>query len=235
MSSLLTAGLVTFAFTVIARIIRGVTTSGAVAGAIVCFLLYAIAGPGAFAALVSVFVLAWMTTRFGYKQKQKLGTAEKREGRTASQVLANLGTSAMCAVLFCLSKNFAYLLAACAALAEAAADTVSSEFGQAFHQQARLITTGELVPAGTDGGITLAGTLAGVAAAAIVIAVCIATGTIPRRWIGLSVLAAVAGMLFDSFLGALLERRHLLNNDAVNFLSTVFAATLAFILSLYFQ
>ena len=193
MPRLLTAALVTLVFTVIARVIRGVTTSGAIAGAVVCFLLYAIAGPGAFAALVTVFVLAWITTRLGYSKKQKLGTAEKREGRTASQVLANLGTAAICAVLFALSaKKFSYLLAACAALAEAAADTVSSEFGQAFHQQARLITTGELVPAGTDGGITLAGTLAGTLAAAVVTGVCLATGIIPptgspsssrcRRW-----------------------------------------------------
>ena len=42
-------------------------------------------------------------------------------------------------------------------------------------------------------------------------------------------------MLFDSLLGALLERRHLLNNDAVNFLSTIFASALALALSLYFQ
>lgn len=236
MSRLITAALVTLAFTVLAGAIRGVTTSGAFAGAVVCFFLYVIAGPGAFAALVSVFILAWITTRLGYKEKQKLGTAEKHEGRTASQVLANLGTAAICAVLFALSaKNFWYLLAACAALAEAAADTVSSEFGQAFHQQARLITTGELVPAGTDGGITLAGTLAGATAAAIVTAVCVATAVIPRKWFGLSVLAAVGGMLFDSVLGALFERRHLLNNDAVNFSSTVFAAALAFMLSFYFQ
>jgi uncharacterized protein (TIGR00297 family) len=236
LTRLIIAAAVTLAFTLLARVIRGVTTSGAIAGAIVCFLLYAIAGPGAFAALVTVFVLAWITTRLGYSKKQKLGTAEKRDGRTASQVLANLGTAAICAVLFAVSaKNFSYLLAACAALSEAAADTVSSEFGQAFHQQARLITTGEVVPAGTDGGITLAGTLAGTAAAAIVTVVCVVTAVIPRNWFGLCVLAAAAGMLFDSFLGALLERRHLLNNDAVNFLSTVFAAALAFTFSLYFQ
>jgi uncharacterized membrane protein len=39
--------------------------------------------------------------------------------------------------------------------------------------------------------------------------------------------AALIGMLADSFLGAWLERRHLLNNDAVNFLSTLLAAASA--------
>jgi uncharacterized protein (TIGR00297 family) len=233
---LLTAALVTLAFTLLGRAVKGVTPSGAIAGAVVCFLLYAIAGPGAFAALVSVFVLAWITTRLGYAQKQTLGTAETREGRTASQVLANLGAAAVCALLFAYSaKNLAFLLALAAALSEAAADTVSSEFGQARSRQARLITTWQLVPAGTDGGITLAGTLAGALAATLVSLVCVWTALIPWRWFGISVLAAVAGTLVDSLLGAILEQRKLLNNDSVNFLSTVFAAALSLTLSLYFQ
>ncbi len=236
MPRLLSAALVTVAFTVLARAVRGVTTSGASAGAVVCFLLYAIAGPGAFAALVSVFILAWITTRLGYAQKQKLGTAEKHDGRTASQVLANLGAAAVCALLFAYSaKNFVFLLALAAALSEAAADTVSSEFGQACSRQARLITTWQLVPAGTDGGVTLGGTLAGAVAATVVSLVCVWTALIPWKWLGISVLAAVAGTLVDSFLGAVLERKKLLNNDSVNFLSTVFAAVLSFGLSLYFQ
>jgi uncharacterized protein (TIGR00297 family) len=229
------AMLVTVVFALLARLIRGVTLSGAIAGAFVCFALYASAGPGAFAALVSVFILAWVTTRLGYKQKEKLGTAEKHDGRTASQVLANVGTAAVCAVLYAYLRVPSFLLAATAALAEAAADTVSSEFGQARNQQARLITTGELVPAGTDGGITLAGTLAGTIAAALVTLVCVLTGLIPWGGLAIAIAAGVAGMLFDSLLGALLERRHLLSNDTVNFLSTVFAAVFAFNFSLYFQ
>lgn len=222
-------------FALLARLIRGVSRSGAIAGAIVCFLLYAIAGPGAFAALVSVFILAWSTTRLGYQQKQKLGTAEKREGRTATQVFANVGVAAICAVLSAILHKPAFLLAVAAALSEAAADTVSSEFGQARSEQARLITTWDIVPAGTDGGITLTGTIAGAAAAAIVTLVCVLTALIPRNWFGLSILAGVAGMLFDSLLGAIFERRHFLNNDSVNFLSTLFAAGFAIAFSLYFQ
>lgn len=222
----------TLAFASLARLIRGVTTSGAIAGAVVCFLLYSIAGPGAFAALVSVFVLAWITTRIGYQRKQQLGTAEKHDGRSALQVLANLGAAAICAVLFALSaKNFAWLLAASAALSEAAADTVSSEFGQAASAQARLITTGELVPAGTDGGITLAGTLAGILAATLVSLVSVLSGLIPWNWLWISAGAGVVGTFTDSLLGALLERRHMLNNDAVNFLSTLCAALIALVLA----
>jgi uncharacterized protein (TIGR00297 family) len=222
---------VTAAFTVLARLIRGVSPSGAVAGAIVCFLLYAGAGPGAFVALVLVFALTWTTTRLGYQRKQKLGTAEQRDGRKASQVLANLGVAAACAAFYAASPGRTlFLLAVVAALSEAAADTVSSEFGQASSEQARLITTWEQVPAGTNGGVSVAGTLAGVAAAALVSLVCVFTGLLPWRWMGISVTAAVAGMVADSYLGAWLERRRLLNNDSVNFLSTLVAAGAAALL-----
>lgn len=218
------AALVTVAFTALARWVRGVSRTGAVAGAVVCFLLYLGAGPGAFLALVSVFALTWITTHLGYQQKQKLGTAEKEEGRTASQVLANLGVAAVCAGVYAVGARPALLLAIAAALSEAAADTVSSELGQATSQKTRLITTWEEVSAGTDGGVSVAGTISGIAAAAVVSAVCALCGLVSWRWFGITLTAAVVGMFADSFLGAWLERRHVLNNDAVNFLSTLLAA-----------
>ncbi len=217
-------------FTALARAIRGVSLSGAVAGAGVCLVLYMGAGPGAFAALVSVFALAWTTTRLGHQRKQKLGTAERREGRTASQVVANLGVAAVCAALYGVRPGkTAFLLAMAAAFAEAAADTVSSELGQAASQHPRLITTWEPVPPGTDGGISLTGTLTGAAAAALVSVICVLTGLLPWKWVSISAGAGVLGMVADSFLGASLERRRWLNNDSVNFLSTLIAALAAFL------
>jgi uncharacterized protein (TIGR00297 family) len=120
------------------------------------------------------------------------------------------------------------LLAAAAALSEAAADTVSSEMGQAFGEKARLVTTWRFVPPGTDGAVSLVGTLAGVVAGGIVSSVCFVGGLLPLEWLVISVGAAILGMVADSFLGAWLERRHLINNDSVNFLSTLVAALAAF-------
>ena len=225
------AVIITVAFATLARWVRGVSFGGAIAGAAVCFLLYAGAGAGAFAALVSVFALTWISTRFGYRRKEKLGTAEKLDGRTALQVLANLAIAAGCAGLSAFSATKAVLLlAVSAALSEAAADTVSSELGQARSVNARLITTWDKVPAGTDGGVSWVGTFAGIVAAAAVSLVGAVTGLIPPRWLGISIIAAVTGMIADSFLGALLERRKLLNNDAVNFLGTLIAAATASLL-----
>ncbi len=223
------ASLLTLAFTLLARQMRGVTNSGALTGAVSCLILYLCGGPGAFAALITVFALAWITTRLGYQRKQKLGVAERQDGRKASQVLANLGVATACAVFSVLSPNRTlFLLAMAAALSEAAADTVSSELGEAFGEKARLITTWRSVPPGTDGAVSLVGTLAGVGAAGIVSSICVLGGLLPRQWLVVSAGAAILGMVVDSFLGAWLERRNMVNNDSVNFLGTLVAALAAF-------
>jgi uncharacterized protein (TIGR00297 family) len=230
--ALLIGALLTLVFTGIARSLRGVTNGGAVAGAVSCFLLYLGGGIAAVVALITVFALTWLATRLGYARKQKLGIAERRDGRDASQVIANLGVAAMCAAVCVFetsgqSRAF-WVLALCAALSEAAADTVSSEVGQAFGGQAYLITNWEKVPAGTNGAVSLTGTLVGIVAAAIVSLVCFLGGLLTAPWLAISVGAAVLGTVADSLLGAWLERRRLLNNDSVNFLSTLVAAAASF-------
>ena len=224
------AVLITLAFATLARLIRGVSSTGSVAGAVVSFILYLALGPGAFIALVCVFLLAWLTTRLGYARKEQRGTAEKKDGRTASQVLANLGMAAFAALLYGITSAPIFIAAVAAALGEAAADTVSSEYGQASKERAVLITTWEEVPAGTDGGISFPGTIAGVFAATAISLVCLAVGLLTWQWFWIVTLSAVLGMIADSLLGAALERKGILNNDAVNFLSTLIAAGAAALL-----
>jgi len=223
--------LVTALFTAVARWLRGVNNSGALAGAVCCFVLYLGAGAAAVSALITVFVLAWVTTRIGYRRKQSLGVAEKQEGRSASQVLANLGVAAICsAIYFFGSNNAALLLGISAALSEAAADTVSSEVGQAVGGPPRLLTNWNAVVPGTDGGITIIGTAAGLAAAAVVVALGALHHSLWPRMV-MVWLCACGGLFFDSLLGATFERRGWIGNDLVNLSSTLFAALLALALS----
>jgi uncharacterized protein (TIGR00297 family) len=222
------AAAVTLGFAVLARALRGVSRSGAVAGGFACFLLFAGAGPAAFATLAALFLMTWVATRLGYRRKLALGLAERREGRNAWQILANLAVAALGSVVFSATGNRVWLIAALAALAEAATDTVASEIGQYRGPDARLITTWERVPPGTDGGITIPGSIAGLAAGLVIAAVATVGGLLPQAQLWIPVAAGFAGMLIDSILGATLQRRGWISNQAVNFFATLAAAALAY-------
>jgi uncharacterized protein (TIGR00297 family) len=214
------------AFAGLVWMLRSATAPAAGVGLLVC-LISALAERGptgllarpALSALIALFVLTFAATRYGRKKKEARGLAEARSGRRASQVVANLGVAALCA-------SVGWYGGCLAALAEATADTVSSEIGQAVGGPTWLITKFRRVPAGRDGGVSVAGTLAGSVGAGFVVMVGL-PGLV--RWTdGVVVfVCACAGLAFDSVLGATVEERGWLGNDLVNFCSTLFAAGLA--------
>jgi len=179
--------------------------------------------------LLALFVLTFSATKFGRSKKEQLGVAEDKHGRNAAQVAANLGVAGMAAAatLSLPSPGPWYAVAVTAALAEATADTLASELGEVLGGQPFMVTTFRRVPPGSDGAVSLAGTLAGTCAAVVVVLVAVlALGLSPGNAVCAG-LGAIAGLFVDSVLGATAERRGWLNNDAVNFLSTLAAAAIA--------
>jgi len=227
----LPAAVVAIGFALVARSIGAVTDGGAVAGILVAFVLMFAAGLSGILPLAAVFLLTVITTRWGYGRKQRLGVAERRRGRTARQILANLCPAALCAapVIWVPQFGDVLLLAAMAALAEAAADTVSSELGQATANSAYMITDFRPSAIGTNGAISVEGTLSGCIAASIVAWVSAYAGIVVWQRTPIVALAGIAGMFLDSVLGATWENSGRMGNDSVNFVSNVFAADLALV------
>ena len=218
------------AFGILAWGLRAVTLGGALTGVVLTSLFCLAAGPQALVPVLCLFLLTFIATRLGHAEKLRRGLAERSKGRRSTQIVANVGVAVLCSVPILLVEGAPYgllMIGASAALAEAAADTVSSEIGQWIGRRPYLITTMRPVEAGTDGGITLIGTLVGVAAGMFVAASCVWARLIVVRWFWLVTLCATVGMLIDSVLGATLERQGKLGNDGVNYSSSAIAATLA--------
>jgi len=234
---LLQAAGISIAFGLLVWLAHAATGYAAVTGAMItaCLYLYTPGWRTAVFPLVAMLVLALAATRIGRSHKEQLGVAEARQGRNAAQVAANIGIAGLAAIPLTATQLFtpsqqtriASLAAIAAALAGAAADTLSSELGQVFGGQPRLLTTLKPVPVGTDGGVTLAGTAIGCIGAAIVTAVAMLAFPLSLQTGAVVFSSAVLGLFADSLLGAVCERRGWLNNDLVNFLSTLVAALAA--------
>lgn len=138
--------------------------------------------------------------------------------------------------------QFLLFTAASGALAAAAADTVSGEIGRALRAKAVLITTFKPVEIGSNGGVSLAGTLAGIAAAAVIALIAalsaglgVDSGGVSAKFVLIVTFAGALGGVLDSILGATVENRRLyfagkpfsLGNDGVNFFCTLAGAVLA--------
>jgi len=195
--------------------------SGAIAGFALATLLYSFEGWQAFALLAAFFVLGSGATRVAYRRKQALGVAESHKGkRVAAQAVANAGVAVV----------FAFLgqpLPMAAALAAATADTIATETGPLFGGRVFLLATGKVVKPGTSGGISVAGTLAGVAGAAVIACMAMALGLTRSTEFAIITLCGATGSAVDSYLGGTLEKEGLVNNEGVNFLGTAAAGLLA--------
>lgn len=233
----LPAGVVAVVFAILARVMGSVTDGGAVAGVLVAFVLMFTTGFVGIVPLLTLFLLTVISTGWGYKRKQRLGVAEQKRGRNASQVAANLAAAAICVLplVWFPALDELLLVAAAAALAEAAADTVSSEMGQATARAAYMITDFREVPIGTNGAVSVAGTLSGCVAACVVAWVSGLSGFVDWHSTTVIAFAAIGGMFLDSIIGATWENSGKLGNDAVNFISTVFAADVALLVVIVTQ
>jgi uncharacterized protein (TIGR00297 family) len=225
LAQLLAAPIVTALFAVLAYALGMVSRGGALGGFLVGTLIYACLGPQGFAILALFVVGGSLLTRLGYGRTRRAGTAQAADGRRgARNALANCSVALICALLAALTSSQAFTAAFVASLGAAFADTAESEVGQLYGRAPRLITTLRTVPPGTDGAVSLPGTLAGLLAAALTAALASVLGLMesPTSMI-LVTLAAFLGTVADSLVGALAAR---LGNELTNVLCTLTAALL---------
>src|SRR5512136_1206848 len=194
---------------------EALTQSGALGAVLTGTAIFGFGGLGWGLLLITFFVSSSLLTR--YKQAAKAQVAEqfaKGGPRDIAQALANGGLAALIAVAYGLtgSAHLPLLFAFVGAMAEANADTWATELGVLSRQTPRMITTREPVAPGTSGGVTRDGTLAELAAAALIGVLAALFGWIGKiPWnvavllLPVGALAGVIGSLVDSLLGATLQ------------------------------
>lgn len=232
------------------RVLAGLLVNGAIA--LAAWRARSIDGPGALAAvligtaitvglglpalalMIAFFVLGTAATRLGYRTKAARGIAQERGGaRGWRHALANGGVPALLASLAGLTPSplrDLLVVAYAGAVATAAADTCSSEIGKAYGRSTFLITSFRPVPPGTEGAVSLEGTLGGLAGAAVVAAVGAALGVYSWPLAALVTLAGLLGSLAESVIGTVAERRGWLDNNLLNALNTAIGAGVAVLL-----
>ena len=220
--------------------LRTVDLSGLLVGWLLGCIVILGGGPPLYVALLAFFAIGTACTKLGYARKSAAGLAQEKGGRRgAGHAIANVGVAALCAVACWRGLGLVPLFMGISALATAAADTTGSEIGKLFGKRAFLPLTFKRVERGTEGAISLEGTLAGLVAALLVAIAGTAMAVhhlrpgflgsvvIARsRAVAVVTAAAFLGSYFESILGSLnLD----IPNDVMNFVNTVAGALLFWI------
>ena len=210
------------------------TPSGWVHAGALGTILWGCLGWRGWLAVVIYLAAGSLVTKIGWRDKQKRGLAEARGGRRApANVWGSAATGAALALLIGSGLEPKALLLAgfCASFAAKLADTFGSEIGKRWGGQPRLITTLRPVPAGTEGAISVEGTLASAAGSVLMTLVLFALQLLPSLAVSAVVmLIGFVATLAESLLGALAQDRVAwLSNELVNAMQTTLAALLAIV------
>jgi len=178
------------------------------------------------------FIAGSAVTRVGMREKEERGIAEARSGaRGPGNVWGSALTASLCAIATLWvdpSLQGLLLLGYVASFCTKLADTTATEIGKAYGQRTFLITTLQPVPRGTEGAVSLEGTVAGVVASVAIALVGWSVGAIDLLGVAYCVLAAFLATTAESVIGATIEGKlDWLTHDLVNIINTTLGAIAA--------
>ena len=216
------------------------TKAGWVHAGILGTLLWGSLGWPGWLAVVLYLLVGSLVTRLGLRRKQDLGLAEGRGGRRGPEnVWGSAATGAGLALLCTLpwAPVPLLLIGFAASFSAKLADTCGSEIGKRWGRHTVLVTSLRPVPPGTEGAISLEGSLASLAGSALMALVALQLGLLQGggAWLLVTLVGLVA-TLIESLIGATLQGRIAwLSNELVNGLQTLIAALLAIGLAVQLQ
>jgi len=184
--------------------------------------------------VVIYLILGSLVTKVGFKYKQNIGIAEKRGGRRGPE---NVWGSAATGVIFAVMIKLNILnqsvleVAFAASFAAKLADTFGSEIGKRFGTNTFLITTLQKVKKGTEGGISLEGTLASLLGACLMSYFMVLLGIIStKNHFFIVLISGFIATIAESIIGAKFQEKYHLSNEFVNFIQTTLSSLISIVL-----
>ena len=189
-----------------------------------------------YAVVMFYFLVGSGVTKIGMAEKEAAGIAENRSGIRGPE---NVWGSALIATFCALGTLFfphpwpeLLILGYVASFSTKLSDTTASEVGKAYGKRTFLITTLKPVSPGTEGAISLEGTLAGIVASAVIAFIGFLVGLINIIGIFYCIIAAFIATNLESLIGATLQEKFAwMTNEVVNIINTFFGAVTAILLS----
>ena len=208
------------------------TTWGHLHAGILGVIVWGTLGWQGYTVVMFYFLVGSAVTKIGMAEKEAAGIAEKRSGmRGPENVWGSALTATICALitLFVASPvKELLILGYVASFATKLSDTSASEVGKAYGKSTFLITTLKPVPRGTEGAISLEGTIAGIIASIAIAMVAYLLGMINLFGLACCIVAAFIATNIESLIGATLQERfQFLTNEVVNFINTTIGAIVA--------
>ncbi|HAC62819.1 MAG TPA: TIGR00297 family protein [Cyanothece sp. UBA12306] len=212
------------------------TTTGYLHAWILGVLLWGTLGWKGYTIVMFYFLVGSAVTRIGMAQKEAAGIAEKRSGMRGPE---NVWGSALIATICALGTLFVdsfwqelLILGYVASFSTKLSDTTASEVGKAYGKRTFLITTLQPVPRGTEGAVSLEGTLAGIAASGVISLLGWAIGLINLIGVIFCIIAAFIATNLESVIGATLQEKwDWLTNEIVNIINTFIGATVVILIA----